>query len=98
HSGMTPLMYAAWLGYPEMAALLIQAGADVHLLCDDETALFLAARHGYAEICEALLQAGADADFTNDLGETVLDVALPRKRARIAAVLERYGYRDLPPP
>jgi len=88
----TPLIHAAQLGYHNMAALLMEHGADVHARDDEEeTALFKAARGGHVEICELLLSAGADVQTQNFMEQTVLEVALPRKFAQIAKILEKRG-------
>lgn len=88
----TPLIHAAQLGYHNMAALLMEHGADIHARDDEEeTALFKAASGGYGEICELLLNAGADGQARNSIEQTVLEVALPRKQAQIAKILEKRG-------
>ena len=56
--GETPLQVAAWDGRPEVAAYLIQQGADVNATSDGDTALSIAAL-GRLEVVKVLLANGA---------------------------------------
>ena len=88
-SEATPLLYAAKLNYPEMSALLLRYGADPNIRDDlDETPLHKASQHGALEVIKLLLVSGADPTASTDLGKTPRDLALPRKRSEIEALLD----------
>ncbi len=77
--GQTALMEAAWLGYEELARLLLQAGADplVREVSEQEhfsgdTALHKAATQGHAGIVRLLLEAGVPVDIEGQGGSTAL--------------------------
>merc|ERR1712086_31811 len=74
--GNTALHYAACYNSPEMAQLLLGAGASVD--AKDKggaTALHLAAYYNFLEIAELLLGAGASADAKNNDGRSALELA-----------------------
>ena len=75
--GTTPLMRAVYGQMPDMAKLLIDAGADVKKANSyGVTALYIAARAGDAVATRMLLAAGADANAAlSASGETVLMTA-----------------------
>ena len=75
--GSTALHWAAHRNDPQMARLLIEAGADIGATTrvGDLTPLFMAAKNGNATIVELLLDAGAEADSTNTNGTTPLMLA-----------------------
>ncbi len=63
-------------GKKEVAALLIDKGADVNdKIAMGFTALHNAAGNGYYEIVELLIEKGADVNDKNDSGITPLDMA-----------------------
>jgi uncharacterized protein len=65
---MTPLMWALNSNYTDMAKLLINEGADIHLkACNGATALLQAAMRSY-EVTELLLSKGADITTRSDKG------------------------------
>jgi ankyrin repeat protein len=73
----TPLFIASVCRKTEIAALLIEAGADVNktsysLACKGVTPLSIASDCGKAEIAALLIEAGADVDKADDNGETPL--------------------------
>ena len=91
HRGSTPLMHAAELGLADMVALLLELGANPQARNEDaDTALHFASTYGSVDAVELLIEAGADIHARNDLGESFLDVSLPRKRAQIIDVLTRH--------
>lgn len=64
--GFTPLHYAAFFGHPEVATVLIEAGADIEALSRnqklalDARPLHSAAAARALKVCSVLLDAGAD--------------------------------------
>src|SRR5215469_5862446 len=91
--GSTPLMWAAWWGFPEMVKLLLRHGASLEAR-DSEglTALMYAAAakdRGNTEVLEILLAAGADANARTPLGESALSLAEFYGRQRAAEVLRK---------
>ncbi|MFY9226457.1 MAG: ankyrin repeat domain-containing protein [Blastocatellia bacterium] len=58
-SDCSPLFLASVLGYTEMVATLIQAGADVNLLAYNSASLEVAIIRGYTDIVQMLINAGA---------------------------------------
>jgi ankyrin repeat protein len=77
HSGLTPLMQAAWgKDAAPVLELLIAHGADVNAANKDgETALIKAAWSGCVESLELLLAHGADPEAKDAWGQTALNVA-----------------------
>jgi len=74
--GSTALHWAAQVGDPVIADLLIAAGANVNATTRYKiTPLSLAASNGNAAIIEKLLKAGVDANSTSEEGETALMTA-----------------------
>jgi ankyrin repeat protein len=77
-AGFTPLHYAAQNQFPELAALLIEHGANLEL--EDKfgnTPLWRATMHakGRGEVIKLLLAAGADRHHRNKSDASPLDVA-----------------------
>ena len=71
--GDFPLLICARKGYDEMAALLINSGADVNLANNyGTTALMAAARHDNAKLCTVLIRLGADVNASCKDGDTAL--------------------------
>ena len=82
----TPLMWAARMGYKDIAIQLLKAGVNVNSKDEDDwTALLYAASGGYKDIVEVLIASGADvnAKAENDGNLTVLMAAA------------REGYKDV---
>ncbi len=77
--GSSPLISAAVFGKPEMAKVLIEAGADVNFQNNDgSTALHTAAFFCRPEIVKLLLDKGADKNIKNNFGATPYEsVAAP---------------------
>jgi len=72
--GSSPLITAAVFGKPEIARVLIDAGADLNLQNNDgSTALHSAAFFCHTGIVEYLLVNGADKSIKNNAGSTALD-------------------------
>ena len=75
-TGLTPLFDAVSSGKKEVAALLIDKGADVNgKIAMGFTALHNAAGNGRYEIIELLIEKGADVNEKNDSGITPLDMS-----------------------
>ena len=76
HDGWTALHYAAYQGHVEVAAYLLDKGAEVNALAANrQTALMMAARHGYGEVVTLLKQKGADLGLKDPQGRTAQDWA-----------------------
>src|SRR5438876_976090 len=72
----TPLHCAAWKGHPEVAALLLEFGADVHARNSNDhwgdTPLHAAAHGNQRAVAELLIAKGADIHTRNPKGSTPL--------------------------
>ncbi len=77
--GSSPLITAALFGQKEIAALLLDAGADINFQnSDGSTALITAAFFGRPEVVKLLLDQKADKTIKNKYGTTAYDnVAAP---------------------
>lgn len=72
--GSSPLISASVFNKPEMAKVLIDAGADINFQNNDgSTALHTAAFFCRPEIVKMLLEKGADKTLKNKYGATALD-------------------------
>src|SRR5690606_6688956 len=72
--GSSPLISAAVFGKPDMAKLLIEAGADLDFQNNDgSTALISAAYFCRPDIVRMLLEAGADKTIRNNFGATAYE-------------------------
>ncbi|MDR1303215.1 MAG: ankyrin repeat domain-containing protein [Puniceicoccales bacterium] len=91
--GYTALHLAAGKGHVEVVKLLLDAGADVNALDEEDcAALHLAAMKGHAEVVRALLRApGADANATDAYGRTALHLAAEKGCREVVRVLLRAG-------
>ena len=86
--GNYPLLICARKGYDEIAALLINNGADINLANDfGTTALMAAARHDNYELCEVLLILGADINAQCIDGDTALFSAKMHCNDNVVALL-----------
>ena len=75
---LTPLEEAADNSTPEVASLLIEAGADVNMGTMSGFPLYLATQRGSIKMAKVLTDAGADVNQRNNLGETALHAAFTR--------------------
>ena len=93
--GKTPLMLCLDEGRPEIARILIDLGANIHVTDQDgDTLLMKAARGGFAEVTRRLLSVGADVNAEDPVdGLSALDWALLRKHYQVAAILRQAGGR-----
>jgi len=92
--GRTALLCIADLqqDVPEMAALLLQSGADANLTGQDgTTALMLAASRGHVETVRLLLAAGADVQARSATGKTAIEMAAALKQAEVVSLLRGAG-------
>jgi ankyrin repeat protein len=86
--GCTALIAAATLGYPEVARLLIDNGADVNQkTVRGVTPLVEAARTNHMEVARLLLDRGAEIDATNDYKATALIYAASANAKETARLL-----------
>jgi uncharacterized protein len=77
---------------PDMAALLLQQGADVNQSRrDGTTALMLAARRGHLETVRLLVAAGADVQMRSEAGKTAIEMAAEMKRTEVVNLLKGAG-------
>jgi ankyrin repeat protein len=90
-TGMTPLMYAAMYGEPEMAKLLIDSGADIGYKDEHGMSPLLAAcMMGHADIVKLLLDKGVNPDGRSGIGTTpLMSAALYHKIDVVKVLLER---------
>lgn len=87
----TPLEAAALEGDPEMAQLLIDAGAEIDRRVDDGfTPLMTAAALGHRRVCQRLLVAGARPLLRNDHGQTAVGLAEDAGHAATADLIRSY--------
>src|SRR5262249_46495570 len=91
------LAYAAFgLERTEMAALLLKAGANVHVRAFGQTTLHLAAAKGYVELARLLLEQGADVNAAAAPRRgpvPPLAVAIRSKQSKMEAFLKDRGGR-----
>jgi uncharacterized protein len=91
-AGWTALLWAAANGYPEIAQVLLDAGADpnagnLHKI----TPLMYGARYGNEAVCKTLLEYGADANLQDIHGRTALMTAARFGEAGVTTLLLRGG-------
>ncbi|XP_066220248.1 ankyrin repeat, SAM and basic leucine zipper domain-containing protein 1 [Saccopteryx leptura] len=85
---MTPLMYAARDGYPQVAVLLVAHGARVNTQDENGyTALTWAARQGHKNVVLKLLELGANKMLQTKDGSTPSEIAKRNKHQEIFSML-----------
>jgi ankyrin repeat protein len=92
--GWTPLHLAAFFGHPELAAALLDRGADVNARSTNSmknTPLHAAAAGGNIELVRLLLERGADANATQERGWTALHAAAQSGNREMVEVLLAHG-------
>ncbi|NXU50366.1 ASZ1 protein, partial [Turnix velox] len=85
---MTPLMYAAKKGFPQVVALLVAYGA--HINAQDEngySALMWAAQHGHKSVIYKLLELGADKNLQTKDEKTAAELAKINKHLEVYSLL-----------
>ena len=93
--GSTPLHAAAWKGELEVAKVLIDLGADVNALSENDhygtTPLHAAAHANNRDVVRLLLDSGADASIVNHAGRTPLGETTLHNATAAAKVLREFG-------
>ena len=93
--GSTPLHCASWKGHPEVAALLLDHGADVNAKNQNDhwgdTPLHAAAHGNQKAVAEILIARGADIHALNQAGNTPLKETAFHKATSVANLLKRNG-------
>ncbi|KFQ19976.1 Ankyrin repeat, SAM and basic leucine zipper domain-containing protein 1, partial [Merops nubicus] len=85
---MTPLMYAARKGCPQVVALLVAHGSPIN--AQDEngySALIWAAQHGHKSVILKLLELGADKNLQTKDKKTAAELAKINKHSEIYSLL-----------
>ncbi len=88
--GRSALCLAAQSGHTGVVKLLLQRGANVHIISTQPkgmTALHVAAGSGHAEVIQRLIDCGADLSVTTALGDSALDIALMGRQKKVVQVL-----------
>jgi len=90
--GWTALLYASAQGYPRIARLLLDAGANPDMgNLQGLTPLMYSARYGNIEVCKLMLEYGANPDLQDVYGLTALMVATRLGYADVAKTLLKAG-------
>ncbi len=90
--GATPFILASYYGHAEMAAFLLDNGADINETDGSgNTALMGICFKGHTDIAKLLLEKGAEVNHINAMGATGLIYAATFKQLEIARLLLRYG-------
>ena len=88
----TALMYCSSGPFPETAQLLLDNGADVNIIDNNEkwTALMFAAAEGQVENVKLLLEHGADYDLKDIDGDTAASFAAKNGHKQVADMINAY--------
>lgn len=93
--GSTPLHCATWNGQLEVAALLIESGADVNAHNENDhwgtTPLHAAAHANQTAIAQLLIDHGADVNAADREGRTPMFHTTFHKAKAVAKLLEKYA-------
>ncbi|XP_061874521.1 ankyrin repeat, SAM and basic leucine zipper domain-containing protein 1 [Colius striatus] len=85
---MTPLIYAASKGYPEVVALLVAHGSHIDAQDDNGySALMWAAQHGHKSVILKLLELGADKNLQTKDEKTAAELAKANNHSEIHSLL-----------
>jgi len=91
----TPLHYAAWKGHADLAALLLDAGADIGAHNTNghwgTTPLHAAAHGNQTAVAALLIERGADIHALNPSGRTPLQETEAHSAKAVANLLKRHG-------
>src|SRR5215471_1350523 len=89
----TPLHCAVWKGHLAVVNALLEAGADVNAVNQNDhwgnTPLHAAAHANHAAIAEVLIQRGANLDARDTNGRTPLDHTSFHKATAVAKILQQ---------
>lgn len=89
---MTPLMFASAGNHGLICQILIDHGANVNLINDDESsALMIASYKGYANIVGILLKNNADVNHKDLDGDNALYLAIKSNHQEVVSLLIDYG-------
>ncbi|KAL3095847.1 hypothetical protein niasHS_005606 [Heterodera schachtii] len=97
---LTPLLIATVGNKPEVAAVLLEKGADPHQMSLRKingdykyygTPLWVAASYGFLEVCRVLLEHGANVDLGLEVGMTPLMIACDAGHIGIVTLLVENG-------
>ena len=92
HNRTTPLMHAARLGDYDIAAELIQCGAELNATNNDgKNALWLACFSDNLKLINLLIESGVNPDNQNDNGTTCLMYASSASKTEVVAQLLKAG-------
>ena len=92
HNRTTPLMHAARLGKHDIAAELIQCGAELNATNNDgNNALWLACFSDNLKLINLLIESGVNPDNQNDNGTTCLMYASSASKTEVVAQLLKAG-------
>ncbi|KAF5833477.1 ankyrin repeat-containing domain protein [Dunaliella salina] len=89
--GQTPLLIASLWGHKDIAAMLLDAGADVdkpiNFLVGGTTPLYRACQNGHKEVAQLLLERGATLDAANEVEQTPMFIACEEGHKEIVQLL-----------
>lgn len=84
----TALHYAVFAGHEDVAAYLIEQGANINARSTNgSSVLMMAVFEGRAELAKRLIASGADTGVKNDKGDGALEWAFKYKHAEIARIV-----------